>query len=242
MKAFSILYKDKNIVIINKTAGIDISECTDKLLKHLTLSTFKTQPKDYYISPVYELDRAISGVQMYGLNPNITRELERSWNAGYISREYLALVRGNLKIPGMLNFALEDEHKAKRKLPATTHYAPIKTFETTSFVRVWTDNEYKHQIRRHFSRRCMNVIGDRKFGQKSSNDMFEDHYGLQRIFLHAHYLRMDLRSYNRTIEISCSLPPELKSTLEKMICFSQPQAFATYNLSEELFVTDKPVG
>ena len=232
MKSSSLLYKDKNIAIVNKTERMDVSECMDRLIKHLTFSSFNKLAKDFYVSPIGSLDKAVSGIQVFGLNPNTTRELNSVWNSPRVTREYLALVKGEIEAPSVFKFSLENDHKDKRKQTAVTYYSPVKNFRTISLIRIWSETECKQQIRRHFSRRCMVIMGDRKFGQKTWNDLFSENYGLNRIFLHAHYLTLDLKSYNKQIQISSPLPPELKAVLEKLICFTQPQVFSGEGILE----------
>ncbi len=220
MKTCSLLHKDSNIVIVNKDEGVSIPECLDELTSNLILTTRKRIPNNFVVLPINPLDKAVSGIQIFGLNPNIARELMKLWDTPFITREFLGLAKGDITEPFTLCFPLEDDQKNKQT--AVTHFAPIHGFNMVTYLKIWTETDCNRQIRRHFSRRCMNIIGDRKHGQKKWNDLFEKQFGLTRIFLHAHYLKLNLKGYHKALEINCPLPMELQSVLEKLFCLCQP--------------------
>ena len=220
MKDFTILHKDNNLVIVNKSAGLSVAECQEKLSKYLSVSVIKPPAHaNLSLFSVGDLDDAVSGIQVFGLNPSILAELEKNWNTQWFSREYLALVKGDIPGSSTIHFDLKD--KSKNVRPAVTEFQPIKSFGIATLLHIKPVTDSKHQIRRHFSRRCMNIIGDKKFGQKKWNDFFRIEFDLNRIFLHAHLLQLKLKSYNRTIEINCPLPDTLETVLQKITIFYQ---------------------
>lgn len=221
-KPHSFLYKDRNLAIINKPQKVSVEDCMSKLQLHLALSSFKRPGKEVFISPIAPLDKAVSGIQVFGLNTVITQELEKVWYTERVQREYLALVKGDIQTSGLISFQLDHQEAVNNTNAMGTRYTPIKSYGIATYLRVWNGLESRHQIRRHFSRRCMNVIGDKKFGQQKINRHFEELCDLKRIFLHAHYLKIHLKSYNRPLEVSCPLPADLRNPLEMLNCCYHP--------------------
>ena len=214
MKPLKVLYKDKNILVIDKPAGVTISDTIGSLNVQLFPFFYNKKLSDYSLYPIGALDSAASGIQVFGLNSNILQELNRSWNTSRVVKHFYALVKGEIKTQLHFDFSLKNENENDYK--PTTHLSPVCNFETVSLVKIWTENDCKNQIRRHLSRRCIKIIGDRKYGSKYWNNMFEDVLGLKRIFLHAYFLKLDLKSYNRKIEINCPLPIDLSIVFEKL--------------------------
>jgi 23S rRNA-/tRNA-specific pseudouridylate synthase len=171
------------------------------------MATNKRLPKNYFLNPIGNLDRMASGIQLFALNSTINRELEKYWNTERLKRRFIALVKGDIKEETTIQFPLKNEFNEKQL--AITRCIPVQSFGIASHVKVWTDTDINHQIRRHFSRRCMHVIGDRKFGDKKSNDYFKTEMELSRLFLHSDQLIFDLKSYNRTMKFHSPLPIEL---------------------------------
>ena len=113
---------------------------------------------------------------------------------------------------GSYDFELSNDNGLKR--PALTHYKILKQFSDCALTEVSIETGRRHQIRRHFSRRMHALIGDRKYGKKKWNDPFAEKFGLNRLFLHAHYLSFTHPYSGQKIEINCSLPPLLKNVIQ----------------------------
>ncbi len=141
-------------------------------------------------------------------------------------RVFVALVKGNVNQTGRFHFSLKNELDEKQDV--ITNYSPLQNFGLFSYLKVWTDTDCNYQIQRHFSKRSMNIIGDCIFGNKRWNDFFEEEMGLRRLFLHTHYLFLDLKSYNRILEIHCPLPANLESILKKVACCCQSSVWDSF--------------
>ncbi len=68
-----------------------------------------------------------------------------------------------------------------------------------------------HQIRVHFAHKHHPVAGDSLYGSRRQRNPL----GLQRQFLHAHFLGFDSLD-GRRIEVVSPLPPDLQSVLDRL--------------------------
>ncbi len=86
MKPFTLLYKDTNLAVVDKSAGISSADCLQSLTNDLIMTTSGRLPKDFFIAPIGMLDSMVSGIQLFSLHPAITRELERNWNTRWAKK------------------------------------------------------------------------------------------------------------------------------------------------------------
>lgn len=207
-----ILFQDDYFVAVNKPSHLLVhaySECPDSF----NLMQMVRDQIGHYLYPLHRLDRPVSGIVIFALQKEAAGKLKEIWNTEKVRKEYLALVRRRIEEPGTFNFDLSNDQKVKQT--AITHYSPLEYFgQWNTLVRVSIETGRKHQIRRHFSRRCHQVIGDSAHGKGKINRYFREHYGLSRIFLHGHFFSFHHPITGQQIEINCPLPGELEHVLE----------------------------
>lgn len=167
-----------------------------------------------FLYPVHRLDRPVSGVLIFALNKEAGRKLKDIWPLDETQKEYLTLSRGVHHQGGTHSFALRDHNKVEK--PSITHYWPLFQFENTTLHRVIIKTGRMHQIRRHFSRRMMNIIGDTKYGKGPINNYFREEYDLKRIFLHCTRIYFTHPYSGIRVKIHSPLPEDLKSILQKL--------------------------
>lgn len=210
----NILYKDAALIAVEKPSGLLVhpywKETNEKqnLMKQLKRQTAA------WLYPVHRLDRPVSGIVIFGLVPEAVKEIQSRWHSEETKKVYKALVRGSHPEPMRFDFPLNNERKEPQE--AITLARPLEIFEKATLMEVEIKTGRKHQIRRHFSRRCFQVIGDRMYGKKPTNDFYKERYGLERIFLHALKLEFPHPFENRQVKIKCPLPPDLAGPLSKM--------------------------
>lgn len=92
-----ILYRDKDIVVINKTGGLlsvpgkgdEKQDCAESRVRKL----FPEAPKQ---CAVHRLDMETSGILILALNPQSHRALNEQFAAGLVQKKYIALLDGIL--------------------------------------------------------------------------------------------------------------------------------------------------
>ena len=131
-----------------------------------------------------------------------------------LKKEYLALVKSVIESPGEFNFPLKNDRNISQK--ARTLYQPLFNFDQVTLVKVEIKTGRKHQIRRHFSRRCQNIIGDTKRGNSQLNQLFREQFGLERIFLHGFRLAIEHPITEKILDVTSPLPDNLCKVLTKL--------------------------
>ncbi len=151
--------------------------------------------------------------------PIITNEFERN---SFVKKKYLALVRGFLSEFGTCDRPLENE---KGKIQeAITHFKCLQQVEIEISVSRYPTSRYSlaeitpetgrmHQIRRHFAQMRHYLIGDKTHGECKQNKMFETHFGLNTMLLHASEIEFIHPFTNEKIQIKAEISDEFKRIL-----------------------------
>lgn len=200
--------------MVNKPSGLFVHPYKAESQERETLLKIVRKQTGHYLYPMHRLDRPVSGIVIFALSSEAAKLLQEQWTLPSTIKEYTTLVRGILDSPGRFEFALTDDNGVKRD--AITHYWPIDSKKELTLLRVRIDTGRKHQIRRHFARRCHGVIGDTAHGKGKINQFFRDHYQLNRIFLHCHYFSFEHPFTKNKIEIHCPLPIDLQEVLTRL--------------------------
>ncbi|MEX1099558.1 MAG: pseudouridine synthase, partial [Bacteriovoracaceae bacterium] len=148
------------------------------------------------------------------LSPEATAKLQRNWHSNETTKLYLALTRERQEESLSFSFPLKNEKKKLQE--ALTLATPLEVYERSTLMEVEIKTGRKHQIRRHFARNAMHIIGDRMYGKGGINNLYRERYGVQRIFLHAHKLAFIHPFNGEKLELDCPLPPDLRIALEKL--------------------------
>jgi len=201
---FNVLYEDKNVLVIDKPAGIN---------------------SDDFERRVHRLDKDTSGILLIAKNNETLDFLQKQFKAGKVVKKYLALVVGRLKveeekIETLIGRSPKDRKKQKVYLPqepeakkeglrkAITKYKVLKRLDNYTFIEVEPQSGRKHQIRVHLAFLGHPIAGDKIYGFK--NQPLPE--GLKRQFLHANYLKIELPT-GKVKEFRSKLPENLKLCL-----------------------------
>lgn len=156
----------------------------------------------YPVYPTHRLDRATSGVLVFGKDAEAAREFGLLLMGKAVEKTYCAVTRGWLpEGPQAIDYPLADPESGKNEpLEALTYYrcagrslidAPIglryrQARFSLAVIRPLTGR--RHQIRKHFSHIRYPIIGDKRHGDVKQNTYFREVFGVSRMLLHAHAL------------------------------------------------------
>ena len=203
---FPILYEDRDVVVIDKPAGMLTTHTRAKEANTaegwLNDYVRKGQAKSRkHVWLVHRLDRETSGVMMFAKTEEVAEWFRANWNK-LTEKTYLARVEGEMaEEKGVFESWLREDEDGYRvrsvkgpskreaeriplllsKAPklARTEWRKISVEDGTTLVEVKLKSGRKNQIRVHFSEAGHPVVGDVKYGgQKAS-----------RLYLHAACLR-----------------------------------------------------
>ena len=168
---FSTIYKDTNILIVNKRAGIEIVSENDRDL----LSILK---KEYpNIMAVHRIDRNTEGLVIFALNKEAERELLDAFKTrNGIIKKYALLVRGRVDISKIkrtvylkkitnLSKVWISEIKTSGYEPVITEFELIKYIGDNTLLSATLITGKTHQIRAHIAYYGYPTVGDNKYGK-----------------------------------------------------------------------------
>ena len=207
-RPLDIIHQDKNLVVINKPAGVVMHPAG--LHKSGTLANaLKAKFHDFYL--VHRLDKDTSGVVVVALDQPTKDYLSKLFQDRKIKKTYLALVVGKV-VPkeAWLDLPIKRGKSGKFESlaggrAAKSHYKVKEYLSGYTLVEVHPETGRTHQIRVHFKAIKHPIVGDVMYGKIAPN--------LSRQFLHAYKIEFkDQTSKHRTY--SAPLPEELTNFLK----------------------------
>lgn len=159
-----ILYEDRDVVVCIKPVGMDS--------EHALPAALGSE-----IYTVHRLDKGVGGVMVYAKNKVAAADLSRQIQAGEMVKEYVAMVEGCPPETGdWEDLLFKDSKKNKAYVvdrkragvkPARLSYLRLTAGER-SLVRIRLYTGRSHQIRVQFASRGYPLVGDHKYGARSS--------------------------------------------------------------------------
>lgn len=228
-----IIYEDKNVIVVNKQAGIAVhpsesggnesGTLVNALLHHCkNLSGIGGVMRP---GIVHRLDKDTSGVLIIAKNDKTHQFLSKQIKEREVDKTYIALVRGKLTpTEGKIDSPISRSTKNKKKMAisssksakhAVTEYKVTKYFEypeECTLVEVKLLTGRTHQIRVHFSAIGYPLIGDPTYGNEKTNKNFIQ-YDLHRQFLHSQKLSIKIPGKTKKQTFEASLPKDLLNFL-----------------------------
>ncbi len=175
LKKMTIIYEDKELLVINKPSGLlTIASEKEKLrtLYHEAREYLKKQNPHHKIFIVHRLDKDTSGIVVFAKNEKLKKACQNSWNTLAKTREYHALVSGKPKnksgqvksyLKETKTFQVYNTSEKFGKL-ALTNYEVLKSNKEYSLIKINILTGRKSQIR--LAMRDLNcpIVGDKKYG------------------------------------------------------------------------------
>ena len=206
---FKIIYKDENIIAVNKPAGLlahpDFKERKNTLVNGLIAKfpEIKNVGEDLARPGiVHRLDKDTSGVMVIARNQKSFKELKKLFKNRKVRKRYLAVIYGKLKNKsGVIEKSLARAgnykkqviagRKTKTKIRlAATEYKVLKEFKGYSLVEARPRTGRMHQVRVHFFSLGHPVAGDKIYKIKSK--LKSKQINAKRQLLHAGQIKFEL--------------------------------------------------
>lgn len=207
----NIVYEDKNILLLNKTAGLlahpDKNEYNDTLITRVLRYLYENgsyDPADensFTPALVNRIDRNTAGLVIAAKNAETLRILNDKMKQREIRKFYLCVIHGKpAQNSGLLEGWLsKDEANNKVKVFAVqkpdskeikTKYRVIATADGLSLLEVELLTGRTHQIRAHFAFIGHPLLGDGKYGKTPKDSL----PGYKKQFLCSFKLIFDFKS------------------------------------------------
>lgn len=206
----SIIYEGKDLLVINKLAGLVVHPAGRHRSGTLLNILEATFPEVYL---VHRLDKDTSGVMVVARNLATKDYLAGLFAKRLVHKTYLALLVGKVTPPrAYLNLPIKRGRKGKFEVgrggrSAKSFYKVVEYLPGFSLVEVRPESGRTHQIRVHLKALRHPVAGDAVYGKNIP--------GLPRQFLHAFKIEfVDRRG--RQHSFTAPLPPDLKHFLDDL--------------------------
>ncbi len=205
-----ILFKDDDIVILHKPAGMlsqksvpEDDSLNDYLLDLCRDQGWLSQEAMEHFRPsvANRLDRNTSGIVLCGISTKGLQFLSRILKERDLSKYYLALVAGTVPrsclIKGYLtkdekkNKALFSEMPREGSVPIETEYHVLKAGDHVTLLKIRLITGKSHQIRAHLAAEGYPILGDPKYGDKEINRKMKKELDISYQMLHAYEIDFD---------------------------------------------------
>jgi tRNA pseudouridine65 synthase len=210
--ALKILYQDAHYVAVDKPVGLLVHRSPIARDGVFVLQMLRDQ-LGQRVYPVHRLDRATSGVLLFGLSGEAAMRLAAAFSARRVAKRYLAVARGWVDPAGMIDHPVADQDGNRAAQPAQTAYRRLAVTELPFAVDRYPSARYslvevepltgrRQQIRKHFKHISHHLIGDTTHGNGRHNRFFRNRYGIHRLLLMARRIEFDHPYCNRRVSVA----------------------------------------
>jgi len=221
-----IVFEDDSILVINKPVGLVVhpgngnweGTLLNALLHHVP--HLAEVPR---AGIVHRLDKDTSGLLVVAKTLIAQTDLVRQLQERTVSREYLALVYGEVVRAGRVDAPIDRHPSQRTKMavveggkPAVTHYSIVETFPGCTLLRCKLETGRTHQIRVHMASIRHPLVGDHiyiKGAQKCPPQMRDTLAGFTRQALHAERLGLEHPETGEWMEWQVEMPDDMQQLL-----------------------------
>lgn len=213
--AFSVVYEDPHIVVVNKSAGYLTVPTprgeTDTLIDRVSVYLgARCRGQKAFI--VHRLDRGVSGLLVFGKTKSLASKLRDQFELRKSHRQYVAIVSGRVDqeqgtIRSYLatagNLDRYSTHRRDQGQLAITHYWVQKWLDQATLLRVRLETGRRNQIRVHLAEAGYPVLGDSRYKPELAQ---HPRWTTFRLALHAQTLGFDHPQTDEPMKFESVLP------------------------------------
>jgi 23S rRNA pseudouridine955/2504/2580 synthase len=217
-----ILIENKNMMVINKPAGIPVHGGSNVKLG-LIEALRQLRPHAKLLELVHRLDRDTSGCLMIAKKRSELTRLQQWLTSKQMKKRYWALVKGQWQgdvercdLPLAKNQLESGERMVKvdyNGKKALTIFRPLKVFKDVTLVEATLKTGRTHQIRVHLQNLGYPIACDDKYGDREFNKSMKAQ-GLTRMFLQS--IEIAYRDHEHLFGVCSLLDDELSDLLSKL--------------------------
>ena len=223
-----ILYQDDHLVAVNKPSGLLVHKSwVAKDAKEFALQTVRDM-MGKHVFPIHRLDRPTSGVLLFAYSGELAQQVQSQWESA--EKIYWAVVRGWLSEPKRVDHPLKGMadygQDIETEQDAQTQFSPLGKIEIDDQIDRYPKSRFSwvqaqpyqgrtHQIRRHLKHLSHPILGDARYGKGKYNRYMAEHYGADRLMLHARSLAVTHPVLGTQIRIEAPIEGSMKSLFEQ---------------------------
>lgn len=218
-----VVFENDDLLIINKPAGMVVHPAAGHESGTLVNAVLAHDPEIEGIGGedrpgiVHRLDKDTSGLIVVAKNDAAMRWLQEQFRQRTVQKTYLALVDGAPPTPtGRIEAPIGRDPKDRKKMAVTapskgreavSEYKTLETFRQHTLLEFHPLTGRTHQIRLHCAFLGCPIVGDGQYGHRKMS------VELNRHFLHAFQLKINLPGESKTRIFEAPLPPALDDVL-----------------------------
>lgn len=180
----AVLYEDNHVLAVNKPAGLlamgdqtGAPTLVDAAKSYLKAKYHK--PGDVFLGVVHRLDRPVSGVMLFARTSKAAARLSEQFRKHSIEKVYLAWVEGRIDSASgtLIHWLLKNRETNRVSVVAANSpgaqecrldYRRIMSEGARTLLEIRPQTGRSHQIRVQLSSQGWPILGDRKYGSKST--------------------------------------------------------------------------
>lgn len=196
MLGIAVTFVDDEVVVLHKPPGLAVHG-GPLVTQSVASALARSMPGAGLLQ---RLDREASGLLLVGKHPAALRRLSQAMEQGKITRDYLAIVTGEVASDTQtieLPLRILDEPRGDRPKAvvdpqgqrAVSHLRVLDRRKGRSLVLVSLETGRTHQIRAHLAAIGHPLLGDPRYGDAEANAAALATHGVRRTLLHGARLR-----------------------------------------------------
>jgi tRNA pseudouridine65 synthase len=234
--SLQILFEDEFLVVVNKNSGLLVHKSSiDAKETQFALQILRDQIRQR-VFLVHRLDKPTSGALIFAKSKEIAALLSQEFVEQRVHKRYLAIVRGVIPQPLLIDYPLKpvldrkNDPRAEQNKDfqaAQTSIKSLATVELPMRVGRYPSSRYslieacpltgrQHQIRRHLKHISHPIIGDVNYGSGEHNRFFEKHFGVRRLFLACTNITFTHPVTKNLLSVDAPLENDFRKTIENL--------------------------
>lgn len=220
-----ILYRDDDIVVVDKPVGVAAhaspgwqGPTVPSELAAAGVSVARSGAAERE-GIVHRLDVGTSGAMVVAVSESAYRSLKQQFRDRTVTKVYHALVQGHPDpSSGTIDAPIGRHPTADHRFavvadgkPSITHYDTLEAFPHASLLEIHLETGRTHQIRVHFAALRHPCCGDLMYG---ADPVLSQRLGLTRQWLHAHELELEHPSTGERMRFLSPYPADLQRALD----------------------------
>jgi 23S rRNA pseudouridine1911/1915/1917 synthase len=222
----NVIVEDPLFLIVDKPAGLLTVQTAEHEKDTLVARALSYLQHRYrrraWVGVVHRLDKETSGSLVFARTREALRGLQQKFRAHRIDREYVAIVEGDVRSPGVFEAPLvADRGDLRRGVArpgeagkrAVTRYRPLERFGRATLVSVQLETGRTHQIRVHFAEGGHTILGDSVYRRRAGPPPPVE---APRQMLHARVLGFSHPKTGEPVRAVSPIPADFSGVLEKL--------------------------
>lgn len=227
--AIDIVHTDEHFYIVNKRISLVMHPAPGNRTGTLMNGLLHLEPGLRHVPRagiVHRLDKDTSGLCVVARTLKAHTHLVAQLQARRVSREYLAIVIGDVPDGGTIDEPIGRHPKDRKRMAvvhngkqARTHFTVLERFDDAALVAVKLETGRTHQIRVHMTHLGFPLLGDPIYTRRTSDRLLgklgsKDLNEFNRQALHATRLGLEHPEDQRDCEFSTEPPADFKHMLQ----------------------------